>query len=91
MSNQFPTTEQTAAAPVDALLIARAYLRGDDDATQVLLKHCDPWSTTLQLAGWLRTALAEALHRGAGHQHEDHTVEDVLDRWIATVRAEADQ
>lgn len=88
MTELFPTPDQTNAAPVDALLIARAFLQDDPAATAVLLKHCDPWSCTLQLAGWLRTALDVALAHGAG-QHQDHSVDDVLDRWIAQVRSEA--
>jgi hypothetical protein len=82
--NDLPTAGQTAAAPVDALLIARAFLTDDDTATQLLLKHCDPYSTTLQLAGWLRTALAEALEHGAGAQFGETTPIDVLNRWIQT-------
>lgn len=79
----------TGRAPVDALLIARAFLRGDEDTTAVLLKHCDPHSTTLQLAGWLRTAIAAALDHGAGREFGDHTVDDVLDRWLTQVTSEA--
>lgn len=81
----------TGRAPVDALLIARAFLRGDQAATAVLLKHADAHSTTLQLAGWLRTALDTALAHGAGHEFGDHTVDDVLARWLTQVTQEAAQ
>jgi hypothetical protein len=86
-----PDNPQTAAAPVDALLIARMHLRSDDSATSVLLKHADPYSTTLQLAGWLRTAIDTALKHGAGAEFGDATVDDVLDRWLTQVRGESGQ
>ncbi|QFS93540.1 hypothetical protein FIV07_22505 [Mycobacterium sp. THAF192] len=79
----------TQRAPVDALLIAKAFIHGDEDTTAVLLKHCDPHSTTLQLAGWLRTAIATALDCGAGTEFGDNTVDDVLDRWLRQVTSEA--
>jgi hypothetical protein len=87
-----PHNPQTAAAPVDALLIARMFLFGEDDrATGVLLKHADPYSCTLQLAGWLRAAIDTALQHGAGEEFGDTTVDDVLDRWLTQVRSEANQ
>ncbi|MCX6468089.1 MAG: hypothetical protein NTW76_02075 [Corynebacteriales bacterium] len=86
-----PTADQTAAAPIDALLIARAFLRDDDAATQVLLKHSDPYSTTLQLAGWLKAAIERALATDPDNEHGDRTVDDVLDRWLTQVRSETEQ
>lgn len=79
----------TSSAPVDALLIARAFLRDDEDATAVLLKHCDPYSTTLQLCGWLKAAIEEALSHGP-NRFGDDTVDDVLARWLVQVQREAE-
>lgn len=86
MTDQFPTGTQTEAAPVDALLIARAFVSDDDDAVQLLLKHCDPWSCTLQLAGWLRTAIDVALKHGAGERIGCHNVDDMLAFWLNIVQ-----
>ena len=91
MTQPIPTSEQTKSAPVDALLIARMFCNHDDTATTVMLKHCDPYSTTLQLAGWLRAAIDTALAHGAGSECGDQSVDDVLDRWLTKVRQEAGQ
>jgi hypothetical protein len=85
-----PTHEQTAGAPVDALLIAGQFWRDDDKTTPVLLKHCDPWSVILQLTGWLRASVRETLARGGGEPFGDKDEFDVLDRWLTQVRSEAE-
>jgi hypothetical protein len=82
-----PDNPQTKAAPVDALLIARAFRPdGDDHATTIVLKHSDPYSVALQLAGWLRAAIEVALQHGAGESFGDTCVDDVLDRWLSGER-----
>lgn len=89
MSTTFPTTEQTANAPIDALLIAGQFWRDDSTTTPVLLRHCDPWSVCLQLAGWLRASVRETLALGGGESYGDTDEFDVLNRWLAKVREEA--
>ncbi len=83
------TPERTAAAPEDALMIARRFLAGDEMAAGILLGSSDPYSCTLQLAGWLRTAIQTALEYGAGEEFDDQTVDDVLGRWLDQIRKEA--
>lgn len=78
--------DRTAAAPVDALLLAQARWRDDTAAATVVSKYCDPWATNRQLTDWLRVAVQKALECGAGPEFGDHDEFDVIARWIQDVQ-----
>ncbi|MBZ4620988.1 hypothetical protein [Mycobacterium avium] len=48
-----PDNELTKRASVDAVMLAQAFYRDDDQGVQVILKNCDPYSVALQLCGFL--------------------------------------
>ncbi|CAM4413728.1 hypothetical protein MB901379_03886 [Mycobacterium basiliense] len=83
--------DRTAAAPLDALLLAQTLWRDDHEATQLLFRDCDPYAVTRQLAGWLRCAIQTALAYGAGPEFGDENEFDVLRRWIQDVQQEVTQ
>jgi hypothetical protein len=68
----------TGRAPVDAILLAQAFLRDDDAAGQVIINNCDIHSVSLQLCGWIYACIRE---RGAD-------VEERLAIWLNAMRAE---
>lgn len=83
-----PDNPATAAAPVDALLIAEQFWRDNDETCGLLLKHCDPWSVILQMSGWLRASVRETLALGGGERFGDTDEFDVLARWLEIIRNE---
>lgn len=78
--------DRRAAAPVDALLIAQSLWSGDETATAILMRYCEPWSVIRQLADWLRVAVTKALDSGAGPEFGDIHEFDVLARWLQDVQ-----
>jgi hypothetical protein len=78
---------RTAAAPVDALLLAQAHWRNDKEAAFVVAKYSDPWAINRQLASWLRVAVQKALECGAGPEFGDRDEFDVIARWIREVQS----
>jgi hypothetical protein len=82
-----PLRGRTAAAPVDAVLLAQARWRDDTEAADVIEKYSDPWATSRQLADWLRVAVQKALEYGAGPEFNDHDEFDVIARWLVDVQA----
>lgn len=75
--------KRSAAAGMDALLLAQARWRDDHTAEYIIAKHCDPAEVNRVLAGWLRTAVQKALEYGAGAEMDDHDELDVVARWIS--------
>jgi hypothetical protein len=54
-----PDNPMTRRAPVDSVLLLQALHRDDEQAQQVLLASCDPYSVALQLCGWLLTTFRQ--------------------------------
>ncbi|MBB5162487.1 hypothetical protein [Mycobacterium sp. AZCC_0083] len=78
----------TAAAPVDALLLAQARWRDDREAADIVARYSDPWAVNRELVDWLRVAVQKALECGAGPEFGDHDELDVIARWISGVPAQ---
>jgi hypothetical protein len=68
-----PDNEATKRASVDAVMLAQAFHRGDDQAAEIIIKNCDPYSVSLQLCGFLF----------ATFRHFDVDTEQRLAVWLA--------
>ena len=73
-----PGNPRTRRAPLDAVLLAQAVHRGDDDAQIAILANSDPFSISAQLAGFLLSTMRQY----------DVDIDERLEVWRAVTAAQ---
>lgn len=73
-----PGNPRTRRAPLDAVLLAQAVHRGDDDAQIAILANSDPFSISAQLAGFLLATMRQY----------DVDIDERLEVWRAVTAAQ---